>query len=65
VRQARDIRTGKESLQETFFSDYQETEGVRRARQVQVKRDGKKWLDLEVTDVTVAANLDDQVFAKP
>jgi hypothetical protein len=63
-RTVKDPLLGRVS-EETFFSDYQEVEGVQVARKVAVKRDGKPFLDWSVSDFQVRAKLEKGLFARP
>ncbi len=63
-RTVKDPLLGKVT-EETFFSDYQEVDGVRVARKVSVKRGGKPFLDWTVSDFRVRAKLDRALFAAP
>lgn len=56
---------GQEVAEETFFSDYKEVQGTRQATKFVVKRDGKLYLEGEVSDYQLTEKLDDGVFAKP
>jgi hypothetical protein len=56
---------GQEVTEETFLSDLKEVQGTKQAMKVTVKRDGKLYLEMEVTECRLAAKLDDSVFAKP
>jgi hypothetical protein len=63
-RTVKDPLLGK-VVEETFFSDYQEADGVQVARKVSVKRGGKPFLDWTVTDFQVRAKLERGLFARP
>lgn len=56
---------GQEATQETFYSDYQDVGGAKHARKVVIKRDGKDYTDVEVTEFEFKDKLDDSTFAKP
>jgi hypothetical protein len=56
---------GQEVTEETFLSDYQEVQGTKQAMKFTIKRDGKLYLEGEVTEYQLAEKLDDSVFAKP
>jgi hypothetical protein len=55
----------QEVTEETFVSDYKEVQGTKQAAKFTVKRDGKPYLEGEVTECQLAEKLDDGVFAKP
>ena len=56
---------GKEVLQEVFFSDYQEQDGLKHYRKISGFHDGKKFAEGTVTEVEFFDKLDPKVFAKP
>ncbi len=56
--------TGKEILQEVFFSEYQEKDGLKHYRKISAYRDGKKFIEGAVTEVEFFKKLDPKVFAK-
>lgn len=55
----------KEVLQETYFSDYKDVDGIKMAMKEVIKRDGKNYVDGESFDVQLPEKLDDKVFSKP
>lgn len=55
----------KEVLQEVFFSDYQEQDGLKHYRKIIVLRDGKKVFDAVVIELEFFKTLGEKVFAKP
>jgi hypothetical protein len=66
VSNIKDMESGKEVEQEVYYEKYEEVEGVKRATKIRIKRDGKKYVDVnEVTDFKVEEKLDDSEFAKP
>jgi outer membrane lipoprotein-sorting protein len=56
---------GQEVRQETIYSDYKDVEGVATAHKFDVKRDGKDFVDGELTEVKLHEKLDDSLFTKP
>ena len=60
-----DGMTGQEVTQEKFIIGYQEKNGMKIAKRVEIVKDGKFFMDLEITDVQVFDRHDDAVFAKP
>ena len=60
-----DAMTGQEITQEKFIVGYQEKNGVKIAKRVEIVRDGKAFMDIEITNVQNFEKLDDSVFAKP
>jgi len=62
---AYDAMSGQEVTQEKFVTDYQLKEGLKVAKRVEIHKDGKLFMDIEVTEVQVVEKLDDAIFAKP
>ncbi len=56
---------GAEQQQETIYSDFKEVGGVKHAMKVVINRDGKKYIDSEVSDLVPNAKLDEKTFEKP
>jgi outer membrane lipoprotein-sorting protein len=56
---------GKEETQETLYSDYKEIGGVKHPTKVVINRDGKKYVDAEMSDFEAKDKIDDKVFEKP
>ena len=56
---------GKEVTEEEYFSDYKEEKGIKHALKFTVKRDGKLFVEGEVTGGQYEEKLDDSTFAKP
>lgn len=56
---------GKEVTEESYLSDYKEEKGVKHALKFTVKRDGKLFVEGEVTGGQYEEKLDDSNFAKP
>jgi outer membrane lipoprotein-sorting protein len=56
---------GKEMSQERLLSDYKEVDGVKRAMKVVIKRDGKKFVVSEISDLETKEKIDDSEFGKP
>ena len=61
----KDDATGQEVTQEEFPSDYKDVQGLKQPMKNVIKRDGKVFVEAEVTDVTLAEKLDEGVFGKP
>jgi negative regulator of sigma E activity len=63
---AKDPQAGdKEFTAETVYGDYKKEDGLPVAHKITVKRDGKLFLEGEVSDVKAAEKLDDSNFEKP
>jgi hypothetical protein len=63
-RRAKDMM-GQEVDQETFYSDYKESNGLQHARKQKTKRDGSDFLAIDITEFKPVEKLDDSTFAKP
>jgi hypothetical protein len=61
----RDLMSGEEVTEERFVTAYQESGGRKVAKKVEILRDGKPYLEMEVTEVQVLEKLDDSEFAQP
>ena len=61
---AKDDATGQEVSEENFYSDYNDN-GLRQPKKLTIKRDGKAFLDAEITELKVDEKFDDSVFGKP
>lgn len=59
------MQGGQEYTSTTLYDDYKKVEGMMVAYKTTVERDGKPFVDGEVTEVTVSEKLDDSVFEKP
>jgi outer membrane lipoprotein-sorting protein len=55
----------KEFTAEELFSEYKKVDGLMVAHKVTINRDGKKYLEYEITEYKPSEKLDDSVFAKP
>jgi hypothetical protein len=56
---------GNEQSQETLYSDYKEVGGLKHAMKLVINREGKKYLDSEVSDLEVKDKIDAAQFEKP
>jgi hypothetical protein len=56
---------GNEVTQESYPSDYKEFDGVKHATKGMIKRDGKRFVEVEWSEVHPAEKLDDGVFTMP
>jgi hypothetical protein len=63
----KDVQNGgdTELTQETFYEDFKKEGDVQVAHKLTIKRDGKLYVEGEVTDFNAQDKLDDSVFAKP
>jgi hypothetical protein len=56
---------GKEVTQANFYSDYKEFEGTRHPTRMIIERDGKKFTEIQMTEIQVLEKLDDSTFERP
>jgi hypothetical protein len=56
---------GQERKQETLHSDYKDVNGVKYPMKLDIKRDGEKHLEGQLTDFQTDVKIDNAVFAKP
>jgi len=56
---------GEDVMQEVTFGDYKEMGGIQKATKAHATRDGKKFMELQVTDFKVVDKLDPKTFAEP
>ncbi|HEY7330508.1 MAG TPA: hypothetical protein VH592_22905 [Gemmataceae bacterium] len=59
------MQGGQEYTSTTLYDDYKKVEGMMVAHKVTVERDGKPFVESDVSEVTISEKLDDGVFAKP
>jgi hypothetical protein len=64
-RRLKDLMTGQEVDQETFYLDYKNNDGIMRSMKFTSKRDGKDFLEAQTTEFKAMEKLDDSVFGKP
>jgi hypothetical protein len=55
----------KEITQTNFYSDYKEFQGIRHPTHLIIERDGKKFVDAQMTEIQLFEKLDDNVFDRP
>jgi len=59
------MREGEEFTATTTYGDYKKVDGIMAAHKIDIQRDGKKFVESEVTEGKFSEKLDDSVFAKP
>jgi hypothetical protein len=65
-RKVKDVMAGGDELmQETLMSDYKEIQETKHPMKVIIKRDGKKYIEQENSDMKLAEKLDDKLFSEP
>lgn len=57
--------TGKEVLQEVFFRDFKELDGLKHFQKIIAYRNGQKVIEGEVVEVKFFDKLDEKLFGKP
>jgi hypothetical protein len=56
---------GQEHTQETTFADYKDFGGIKKATKVEIKRDGEKFQEMDITEFKVLEKVDPETFAEP
>jgi hypothetical protein len=56
---------GQENNLETTFGDYKDFDGIKKATKIEVKRDGEKFQDMDLTEFKVLDKVDADTFAEP
>jgi hypothetical protein len=56
---------GDEYKQDSAYSNYKDFDGIKRATKIEMKRNDKKFLDMEVTDFKELDKVDAKTFAEP
>jgi hypothetical protein len=56
---------GEEFTQETTFGGYKDFDGIKKATQIENKRDGQAFVKLEITEFKVLDKVEDKTFAQP
>jgi hypothetical protein len=59
------IMGGEEVDQETVFADYKDFGGVQRFKKMTIKRDGKDFVEMEISEYKTHDKIADSVFGKP
>ncbi len=60
-----DSMTGQEVTQEKFILEYQDKDGMKVGKRVEIQKDGKDFMDIEITEIRMLEKLDDSLFARP
>jgi hypothetical protein len=55
----------QETTWEALFSNYKESDGVRQPRSILVNVDGKKYMEVEVSEIRFVERIDDGMFTRP
>ena len=64
-RRVRDDMSKQEMTQEEFLEDHKDISGLMVPQKLKIKRDGKDFLEGEMTDYKILEKLPDDTFAKP
>jgi hypothetical protein len=57
---------GEQVVQEGFYSDFKvDPDGIKRAKKQVIKREGKDFISMEITDLKSVDSLPDSLFTKP
>ncbi len=56
---------GEEFTQETFYSQYKELGGIKKATKVEAKRDGQRFVESETTEFKLLDQVDPATFTEP
>lgn len=59
------MQGGAEFTSTNLYGDYKKVEGIMVPYKITIQRDGKAFVEAEVTEVKVSEKLDDSVFGKP
>jgi hypothetical protein len=65
VKDLTDKDKPKEVTQESFFDDYKDVDGIPEPHKMTIKRDGKKFVEAEMTEIKIVDKLEDKLFEKP
>jgi hypothetical protein len=56
---------GEDFNQETIFSDYKDFDGIKKATKLSSKRNGEKFIDVEISEFKVLDNVPAETFTQP
>jgi len=62
---AKDVEQGTEVTQEVLYSGFKESDGVLHATKWAYKRDGNRYIDMEVSEFKLEEKADPELFEKP
>jgi hypothetical protein len=60
-----DGKAAKEVIQSVFFHDYKDVQGVQEPTKIRINRDGKRFIEAEVTEIRLHESLEPGTFAEP
>ena len=65
-RRAKDVQSGGEEFnEEKYYGDFKDVGGVKLPHKLTIKRDGKVYIESEITEYKPAEKIDDSQFGKP
>jgi hypothetical protein len=64
-KRGKDLMSGEEVTEERIITEYQDVDGRKVAKKVEVLRDGKPFIEAEVTEVKILEKVDDSEFVQP
>lgn len=64
-RKVRDSSANKDVVEEVYFSNFKDADGIKIAMKYSVKWDGQPQADVEMTEAKAQEKLDDKLFQKP
>jgi hypothetical protein len=64
-RRAKDAQSGQEFNGESYYDDYKKVDGVLISYKQTINRDGKLYVENEITELASKDALDDAIFKKP
>jgi hypothetical protein len=56
---------GEEFRQDTFYADYKDFKGIKKATKIESKRDGEPFIQSQITEFQVLDKVDPKLFTKP
>jgi hypothetical protein len=55
----------QEVNQEKIMTEYKDVKGIKMPARILIKNDGNRFIEMEITDITLVDRHDDSIFAKP
>jgi hypothetical protein len=65
IGRALDFESRMETEQERVIDEYKEEDGLMRPARITINKDGKKFVEIEISEIKHVDKLDDDTFAKP
>lgn len=60
-----DSMSGQEVTQEKFITEYQDKDGFKIGKRVEILKDGQEFMEIEITEIRMVEKLDESLFARP